>query len=62
MLLKTMVILDKILIGLGGAVVTGMFGLIAKYAILNPADEALGACMDRLKELEKEEAMKSPRQ
>lgn len=52
MLIAVMVILDKVLIGLGSAAMTGLFALGAKYLFLNPADEAAGAFVERIKRSE----------
>lgn len=54
-----MVILDKIIIGLGAAAVTGLFAIGAKYMFLNPAESATAAVFEKLKKLEEEEERNS---
>jgi len=65
MLVKALVILDTAIIGLSGAVVTGLFGLIAKHAFLNPADEAVTDLLNKAQvesNNEKEGATRPPSQ
>ena len=52
MLITFAFILDKILIGLGSAAVTGLFALGAKYLLLDPLDEAVGTYMGKIRRAE----------
>lgn len=55
MLVKTIVIVDKLIIALGSAAVTGIIGVIAKRLIVDSIDEAFSACVDRFKEKDQEQ-------
>lgn len=54
MLITALFILDKIIIGLSGAALSGLFALGAKYLFTNPVEEATDAMIERVRREEKE--------
>jgi hypothetical protein len=58
MLVKAIVCLDKLIIGLGAATVTGIIGVIAQRFAVDPVDEAVSSCIDKVKGKKEERGRK----